>query len=88
MLALNNRNTFLGISSFFFTHKYHVDPIQQMKAGNKKFKPAQAAEDFAKRLRAKQKIAQAAMAAAQQRIKNSVNRTRQQAAVFRKSDHV
>jgi hypothetical protein len=35
-----------------------------MKAGNKKSKLAQAAEDFAKKLRAKQKIAQAAIAAA------------------------
>jgi hypothetical protein len=34
-----------------------VDPIQQMKAGNKKFKPAQAAKDFAKKLQAGQKIA-------------------------------
>jgi hypothetical protein len=65
-----------------------VDPIQQIKAGNKKSKPAQAAENFAKRLRAGQKIAQAAIASAQQKMKNSANRTRQQAAVFRKNDHV
>jgi hypothetical protein len=36
-----------------------------MEAGNKKSKPAQAAEDFAKRLRAGQEIAQAVMASAQ-----------------------
>jgi hypothetical protein len=59
-----------------------------MKAGNKKSKPAQAAKDFAKRLRAGQKIAQTAMASAQQKIKNSANKTRQQAVIFRKSDHV
>jgi hypothetical protein len=41
-----------------------VDPIQQVEAGNKKSKPAQAAENFAKKLRTKQKIAQAAMASA------------------------
>jgi hypothetical protein len=35
-----------------------------MEAGNKKFKPAQTAEDFAKKLRAEQEIAQAAMASA------------------------
>jgi hypothetical protein len=35
-----------------------------MEAGNKKSKPAQAAENFAKKLRAGQKIAQAAMASA------------------------
>jgi hypothetical protein len=40
-----------------------VDPIQQVEAGNKKSKPAQAAEDFARKLRAGQEIAQAAMAA-------------------------
>jgi hypothetical protein len=34
-----------------------VNLIQQMEAGNKKSKPAQTAENFAKRLRAKQKIA-------------------------------
>jgi hypothetical protein len=58
-----------------------------MEAGNKKSKSAQAAEDFA-RLRAGQEIAQAAIAAAQQKMKDSANRTRQQAAVFRKGDHV
>jgi hypothetical protein len=40
-----------------------VNSIQQIEAGNKKSKPAQAAEDFAKRLQTEQKIAQAAMAA-------------------------
>jgi hypothetical protein len=61
MLAFNNRDTFLGVSPFFFTYGYHVDPIQQMEAGNKKSKPAQAAEDFARKLRAGQKIAQIAI---------------------------
>jgi hypothetical protein len=65
-----------------------VNLIQQVEAGNKKSKPAQAAENFARKLRAKQKIAQAAMASVQQRMKNSANKTRQQAAVFRKGDHV
>jgi hypothetical protein len=59
-----------------------------VEAGNKKSKPAQAAEDFAKRLRAGQKIAQVVMASAQQKMEDSANKTRQQAAVFRKSDHV
>jgi hypothetical protein len=59
-----------------------------VETGNKKSKPAQAAENFAKRLRAKQKIAQAAIASAQQRMKNSANKTRQQAIVFQKSDYV
>jgi hypothetical protein len=35
-----------------------------MAAGNKKFKPAQAVENFAKRLRAKQETAQIAIALA------------------------
>jgi hypothetical protein len=65
-----------------------VDLIQQVEAGNKKFKPAQAAENFAKRLRTEQKIAQAAIAAAQQRMKDSANKTRQQAAIFRKNNYV
>jgi hypothetical protein len=47
-----------------------------VEAGNKKSKPAQTAEDFARKLRAGQKIAQAAMASAQQKMKNSANRTR------------
>jgi hypothetical protein len=65
-----------------------VNPIQQVKARNKKSKPAQAAENFAKKLRAKQEIAQAAMASAQKKMKDSANKTRQQAAILRKSDHI
>jgi hypothetical protein len=57
ILAFNNRNTFLGISPFFLTHGYYVDLIQQVEAGNKKSKLAQAAKDFARKLRAGQKIA-------------------------------
>jgi hypothetical protein len=41
-----------------------VNLIQQVETGNKKSKLAQAAEDFAKKLRAGQKIAQVAMASA------------------------
>jgi hypothetical protein len=41
-----------------------VDLIQQVEAGNKKSKLAQAAENFARKLRTGQKIAQAAMASA------------------------
>jgi hypothetical protein len=52
MLAFNNRDIFLGMSPFFFIYGYYVDLIQQVEAGNKKSKAAQAAEDFAKRLRA------------------------------------
>jgi hypothetical protein len=59
-----------------------------MEAGNKKSKLAQAAKNFAKKLRAEQKIAQAAIASVQQKMKNSANKTRQQTAVFQKSDHV
>jgi hypothetical protein len=59
-----------------------------METGNKKSKPAQTAEDFARKLRAEQEIAQAAMASVQQKMKDSANRTRQQAVVFRKNDHV
>jgi ABC-type Zn uptake system ZnuABC Zn-binding protein ZnuA len=65
-----------------------VNLIQQVEAGNKKSKLAQVIEDFAKKLRAKQKIAQAATASAQQRMKDSANKTRQQAIIFRKNDHV
>jgi hypothetical protein len=59
-----------------------------VEAGNKKSKPAQAAEDFVRKLRAEQKIAQAAIASVQQKMKDSANKTRQQAVVFRKNDHV
>jgi hypothetical protein len=38
-----------------------------VETGNKKSKPAQKAENFAKKLQAEQKIAQAAIAAAQQK---------------------
>jgi hypothetical protein len=76
------------MSPFFLTHGYYVNLIQQVEAGNKKSKLAQTAEDFVRRLRAEQEIAQAVMASAQQKMENSANKTRQQAAVFRKNDHV
>jgi hypothetical protein len=47
-----------------------------MEAGNKKSKLGQITEDFTKRLRTGQEIAQAAMASAQQKMKDSANRTR------------
>jgi hypothetical protein len=59
-----------------------------MEAGNKKFKLAQAAKYFARKLQAKQEIAQVAIAAAQQKMKDSADRTRQQAAIFQKGNHV
>jgi hypothetical protein len=65
------------MSLFFLIHGYYVNLIQQVEAGNKKSKLAQATEDFARRLRAEQEIAQAAIAAIQQKIKDSANKTRQ-----------
>jgi hypothetical protein len=47
-----------------------------MEAGNKKSKLAQATENFAKKLRAGQRIAQAAIASAQQKMEDSANKTR------------
>jgi hypothetical protein len=55
-----------------------------VEAGNKKSKPAQAAENFARKLQTGQEIAQAAIASAQQKMEDSANKTRQQAAIFRK----
>ncbi|KAI0991393.1 hypothetical protein K3495_g16794 [Podosphaera aphanis] len=35
MLALNNRDSVIGLSPFFLTHGYHAEPIDQVHSSNK-----------------------------------------------------
>jgi hypothetical protein len=55
-IAINNRDTAsIGISLFFFTHGYHVDPIgietANLTEGLRGIGPELAGEAFVKRLR-------------------------------------
>ena len=87
-LALNNRQGTRGISPFFATHGYHVEPIllpemtaaQGSKAGN--------AENWAKKMKEAQDWISAALAAAQQRMEDNANRHRTAAEELRVGDNV
>lgn len=87
-LAINNRNTVLGVSPFFLTHGYHAEPIQEVVPKKRASKPEKRAEEFLTRLKEGQDLAQAAMAAAQQRMEESANRTRRAADLLRVGDKV
>ena len=89
MLAINNRNTIIGMSPFFLTHGYHAEPIQQTQICIKRRSvPAKRAEDFIKRLVDAQEYAQAAMATVQQRMESSANLKRQPQERFQIGDIV
>ena len=88
MLAINNRNSSLGLSPFFLTHGYHVEPIGQVRGKEKASPPAKMAEDFVGRLREAQEFAQAAMASAQQRMEDNANQKRSQAQTLKPGDLV
>ena len=93
MLAINNRTaSSIGISPFFATHGYHVDPIQidestvsQLDLSTPR---AQLGKAFVERLRETTDIAQAAMATAQQQQEEYANRKRNPAESFRVGDSV
>lgn len=89
MLALNNRNSSVtGLSPFFLTHGYHLEPIQQVKNEKGAPPPARRAEDFVERLFEAQEYAQAAMAFAQQRMEEQANKSRHPAVELREEDKV
>ncbi|KAI1002902.1 hypothetical protein K3495_g5300 [Podosphaera aphanis] len=87
MLALNNRENYTGMSPFFLTHGYHVEPIQQVESNNGSHS-SRSAENFVSRLRQGQDFAQAAMAIAQQRMEDNANKHRKAAVVFKCGDKV
>ena len=91
MLAINNRDTVLGMSPFFMTHGYHAEPIQQAEPEGTQLSlsdPAQRAEAFVGRIREAQEYAAAAMASVQQRMEESSNRRRAPAERFDVGDKV
>ena len=91
MLAINNRDTVLGMSPFFMTHGYHAEPIQQTEPEGTQLplcNPAQRAEAFVSRIREAQEYAAAAMASVQQRMEDSANRRRTPAERFEVGDKV
>ena len=89
MLALNNRDAIIGLSPFFLTHGYHLQPIEQVHTSVKNISNAsKRADDFIKRLVDVQEYAQAAMAVAQQRMESSANLKRQPQEKFNVGDHV
>ena len=90
--AINNREAAsTGLSPFFFTHGYHIEPIGLLKQGNVQEAasgPENAGEKFVNRLRDATEWAQAAIANAQEKQQNQSNRTRQAAPVYRTGDKV
>lgn len=90
--AINNRDaSATGLSPFFFTHGYHIDPISLDDSGTLRealLPPERAGETFVKRLRDATEWAQAAIAIAQERQQEHANRSRQAAPVYRQGDKV
>jgi hypothetical protein len=89
-LAINNRDTSsIGLSPFFLTHGYHIEPIQEIEGSvSAASSPRGRAEAFINRLREGTEFAQAAMAAAQQRQEDAANTRRAPAEKFQVGDKV
>ena len=90
-LAINNRNaTSTGVSPFFLSHGYHVEPFafenEELRPSDKS--PIQIGEGILQKLREARNWAQAAMATAQQQQEEFANRHRQPAISFRIGDKV
>ena len=90
-LAINNRDTTsTGVSPFFLSHGYHMDPFafeteELRSTGNS---PIQIGESILCKLREARNWAQAAMATAQQQQEEFANRHRQPAVSFHVGDKV
>ena len=90
-LAINNRDaTSTGVSPFFLSHGYHVEPfafeMEELRSTGKS--PIQIGESILHKLREARNWAQAAMATAQQQQEEFANRHRQPAISFRVGDKV
>ena len=89
--SINNRDAAsTGLSPFFFTHGYHIDPIALDDAIpiDRTTLPERSGHTFVDRLREATDWAQAAIGVAQERQQEQANRNRQPAPVYRKNDHV
>ena len=91
-VAINNRDAAsTGISPFFFTHGYHVDPIgldESNQLQETLTRPELAGETFVNRLQEATDWAQAAIASAQAIQEEQTNRRRQAAPIYKKGDWV
>lgn len=90
MLALNNRdNTKTGMSPFFLTHGYHLEPIQQVVSRRSSSKnPKARADAFVRRLWEGQELCKAAMVTARQIMEHQANRKRRPAEQLKVGDKV
>ena len=88
-IALNNRQGTRGISPFFATHGYNVDPIvlreDMTAAPGSKMGDAEA---WAQKMKEAQDWISAALAAAQQRMEDNANRHRTAAEELKVGDEV
>jgi len=91
-LAINNRDaTSTGVSPFFLSHGYHVEPVQLQDEVSEEgggVSPIQTADDIVRKLRDAREYAQAVMATAQQLQEEVTNRKRDQAPEFKVGDKV
>jgi reverse transcriptase-like protein/integrase-like protein len=88
--ALNNRDaTATGISPFFFTHGYHMNPVQLKDDRPAPKKPGQKiAEDFVARIQEASEWAQAAIAWTQDRQEQTANKHKKAAPNYKAGDWV
>ncbi|KAM4057144.1 Pol [Hirsutella rhossiliensis] len=88
MMAINNHNsTSTGLSPFFITHGYHVDPIQvKEKLRTDGRSPVTRAESIVQRFREATEWAQAAIASAQEQQEKNANSRRQPSDQFKPGD--
>jgi len=91
-VALNNRPAAsTGISPFFLSHGYDIDPVELRHEAPGNINPRHpraAAEDTVQKLKDAYNWAQAAMAAAQEQQEQIANRRRQPAPAYRQGDKV
>ena len=90
-VGLNNRSSSTtGISPFFFTHGYHIDPIEPTSnyEPGSHVSPATAGQNWLQKHREATGFAQASMALAQETQERHANRGRQAAEAFRVGDRV
>jgi predicted aspartyl protease len=92
MLAINNRTaTSTGMSPFFVTHGYNVDPIEidePLRTISTSRSPIERGEAFVSRLREASDMAQALIALAQESQEEHANQQRQVAESFQAGDKV
>jgi hypothetical protein len=77
-IAINNRDaTTTGVSPFFLSHGYHIEPLDlhgDLTKGNDQQSPIAKADAIVRKLKDAQEWAQSAMATAQQVMEEVTNR--------------